>query len=85
MILQSYTRKFYEPYKNWQELIWKIDREPQEQFQKCENNKSNLDSLLNTINKKKKYLDELIVINSNVKKSLEKIKAKKLELTPTCN
>jgi hypothetical protein len=82
---RSYSRKFYEPYKNWQESIWKIDNEPREKYQKCEYDKSNLDSLLNTINQKKKYLEELIVIDVNVKMSLEKIKSKKLEITPTCN
>jgi len=82
---RSYTRKFFQPYKEWQESIWKIDSEPKQIYNECKNRKSMAESLVNSIYKKKKYLKELIVIKSNVKKSLEKIKDRKVEITPTCN
>ena len=79
----NYIRRFYSPYENWQAEIRNINREPKEKYQKCESDKSSLDSLVDSIYKKKKYLEELIVINSSVKKKLDEVQI--IEITPTCD
>jgi len=82
---RNYTKKFHNPYKNWQELILGIDNEPRYTFDECTKNNTKKNQLYTLIDSKKNLLMGLQTINTNVIKSLEKIKNKENMIYPTCN